>query len=155
MRYLAGLWRIRYVFYYPESKDIVLAGPAEGWVSDPAGRVVGITRGRPVVQLQDLVVALRAFPPSGDKTALIGCSIDPTHEGLAALQKFLRTNRPNPRDPEPFVELLRNSLGGELVSINGVSPKSHFAQVMVEADYRMKLIGIGLGTAAGQAGQLC
>jgi hypothetical protein len=32
------------------------------------------------------------------------------------------------------------------VSVNGVSPKSHFAQVLVEADYRMKLIGIGLET---------
>ena len=41
MRYLAGLLRVRYVFYYPDSKDIVLAGPAEGWVADPAGRIVG------------------------------------------------------------------------------------------------------------------
>ena len=65
MRYLAGLLRVRYVFYYPDSKDIVLAGPAEGWVPDPAGRIVGITSRRPVVQLQDLVVALRAFPLAG------------------------------------------------------------------------------------------
>jgi len=144
MRNLAGLLRVRYVFYYPESKDIVLAGPAEGWASNPAGRVVGITTGRPVVQLQDLVVALRAFPPGGDKTSLIGCSIDPTQEGLASMQNFLRTSRPNPNDPQPFVEALRNSLGYQLVSINGVAPKTHFAQVMVEADYRMKLIGIGL-----------
>ena len=42
MRYLAGLQRVRYVFYYPDSKDIVLAGPAEGWVPDLAGRIVGI-----------------------------------------------------------------------------------------------------------------
>ncbi len=104
MRYLAGLQRVRYVFYYPESKDIVLAGPAEGWAADASGRTVGISTGRPVVQLQDLVVALRAFPPSGDKTAVIGCSIDPTPEGLASMQNFLRGNRPNPGNPEPFVE---------------------------------------------------
>ncbi len=60
------------------------------------------------------------------------------------MQQYLRTNRPNPNQPEPFVEGLRNSLGYQLVSINGVSPKTRFAQVMVEADYRMKLIGIGL-----------
>ena len=65
MRYLAGLQRVRYVFYYPDSKDIVLAGPAEGWVPDLSGRIVGLTSGRPVVQLQDVVVALRAFPPGG------------------------------------------------------------------------------------------
>jgi len=28
--------------------------------------------------------------------------------------------------------------------VQGLSPRTHFAQVMVEADYRMKLIGIGL-----------
>ena len=43
-----------------------------------------------------------------------------------------------------IAEGLRNSLGYQLVTINGVSPKTRFAQVMVEADYRMKLIGIGL-----------
>jgi hypothetical protein len=39
---------------------------------------------------------------------------------------------------------LHDSLGLQEVSVYGVSPKTHFAQVMVEADYRMKLIGIGL-----------
>ena len=144
MRYLAGLQRVHYVFYYPESNDIVLAGPAEGWVPDLSGRVVGLTTRRPVVQLRDTVVALRMFPPGGRATPEIGCSIDPTQEGLAAMQHFLRSNRPNPQAPQPFVEALRNSLGYQLVSINGVSPKTRFAQVMVEADYRMKLIGIGL-----------
>ena len=57
IRYLAGLQRVRYVFFYPESHDIVLAGPAEGWRTDPLGRVLGIQSGRPVVRLEDLVVA--------------------------------------------------------------------------------------------------
>jgi hypothetical protein len=35
-------------------------------------------------------------------------------------------------------------LGLQTVSIRGVSPRTHFAQVLVEADYRMKLIGIGI-----------
>ena len=144
MRYLAGLLRVRYVFFYPDSNDIVIAGPAEGWVPDPAGRVVGITSGRPVVQLQDLAVALRMFPPNGRPTQLIGCSIDPTQEGLAAMQHFLRTTQPDFNNPRVFAEELRNSLGLQVVTINGVPPRTHFAQVLVEADYRMKLIGIGL-----------
>jgi len=144
MRYVAGLQRVQYVFYYPESKDIVLAGPAEGWAADPSGRTVGVTTGRPVVQLQDLVAALRAFPPGGDKTPMISCSIDPTQEGLASMQNFLRSNRPDPSNPQVFAESLRNSLGRQVVTIAGISPKTHFAQVLVEADYRMKLIGIGL-----------
>jgi hypothetical protein len=146
MRYLAGLLRVQYVFYYPETKDIVLAGPAEGWMTDLSGRVVGLTSGRPVVQLQDLVVALRAFPPESHGAHLIGCSIDPTQEGLAAMQKFLRAHGSTavPAQTAQIVEGLQTSLGLQTVSIFGVSPKTHFAQVLVEADYRMKLIGIGL-----------
>jgi hypothetical protein len=150
MRYLAGLQRVRYVFYYPDSKDIVLAGPAEGWMADPAGRVVGLTSGRPVVQLQDLVVALRAFPPEGHPTPLIGCSIDPTQEGLSSMQQFVQgihlTGPPSDNDIRTIAEGVRTSLGLQTITVNGVSPRSHFAQVLVEADYRMKLIGIGLET---------
>ena len=39
---------------------------------------------------------------------------------------------------------LREALGLQTVTIQGISPKTHFAQVLVEADYRMKLIGIDL-----------
>ena len=49
-------------------------------------------------------------------------------------------------DAEFIVTNLQNSLGQQRITVNGVSPKSHFAQVMVEADYRMKLIGTGLKT---------
>lgn len=146
MRYLAGLLRVRYVFYYPESKDIVLAGPAEGWMADPTGRIVGLTSRRPAIQLQDLVVALRSFSPGGHATSLIGCSIDPTPEGLSAMQQFLRQigSRAVPSQTEYIVTGLRTSLGLQQIRINGISPRTNMARILVEADYRMKLIGIGL-----------
>ena len=150
MRYLAGLLRVRYVFFYPDSRDIVIAGPAEGWMDDISGRIVGLTTGRPVVQLQDLVVALRAFPPGKNGVAMIGCSIDPTREGLAGMQAFLKSTGSNfMAGQEQMVaqyvtQNLPAALGMQVVSVIGVSPKTHFAQVLVEADYRMKLIGIGL-----------
>jgi hypothetical protein len=146
MRYLAGLQRVEYVFYYPESKDIVIAGPAEGWIVDPTGRVVGINNGRPTLQLQDLAVALRAFPPNGKETRLISCSIDPTKEGLARFEVAKRRiagQYPN-ISVDRILEETRRSLGRHNVTIQGISPETHFAQVMVEADYRMKLIGIGM-----------
>ena len=37
IKYLAGLQHIRYVFVYPEQKDIVLVGPGEGWKVDAQG----------------------------------------------------------------------------------------------------------------------
>lgn len=146
MKHLAGLQRVKYVFYYPDTKDIVLAGPAEGWVSDSSGRVIGMTTGRPVVQLQDLVVALRSFRPGSAKGPAITCSIDPTKEGLAAMQQFLRQagGYATYQSTQPIVDGLRTSLGYQTISISGVSPKTNMARVLVEADYRMKLIGIGL-----------
>ena len=146
MKNLAGLTRLQYVFYYPESKEIVVAGPAEGFMADAAGRMVGVNSGRAVLELQDLVAALRAFPPAGKETHLISVSIDPTAEGLAAMQKWLVeiSGSVRPGDADAIVDGLKKRLGLQNVTVAGISPRTHFAQVLVEADYRMKLIGIGI-----------
>jgi hypothetical protein len=147
---LAGLTRVRYVFVYP-SKDgkpgeVVLAGPAEPWITDPTGRAVGAESGSPTLLLEDLATAIRAFAPGHPGDRLIGCSIDPTKEGLAAMQDFLRkVGRVNPQgSADQIVSGMKEALGPQTVTVQGVPAGSHFAQVMVEADYRMKLIGIGL-----------
>ena len=44
MQVLAGLERIQYVFVYPESGDLVIAGPAGDWTAGPGGRVLSATR---------------------------------------------------------------------------------------------------------------
>ena len=152
MQHLAGMTRLQYVFCYPESGDVVIAGPAEAWGQAPSGRYQGIETGRPVLELQDLIVALRAFPPGADKKKpLIFCSIDPTQEGLSKMHEFLHElggrigdPRTNPGQDQFIVNGLRERLGMQVITVGGISPKTHFAQVMVEADYRMKLIGIGL-----------
>lgn len=146
MRYLAGLTRIRYVFVYPETSEIVIAGPAEGFAPNVAGRVIGMQTGRAVLELEDLVVALRAFPPGDQRTQALVVSIDPSPEGLARMQQFLASiaGKVTPYDAANIASGLKQNLGLQSVRIEGVSSKTHFAQVMVEADYRMKLIGIGL-----------
>ncbi|MEM6330415.1 MAG: DUF1598 domain-containing protein [Planctomycetota bacterium] len=148
---LAGLTHVDYVFCYPDTGDIVLAGPAEPWADDLAGRTRGVATGRPTLLLEDLITALRAFPPAAaGAEPLIYCSIDPTEEGLAGMQQFLRQPHFNPnRKPTQtevsfFVEQLRSRMGLQKVTVGGIPAGTHFAQVMVEADYRMKLIGIGL-----------
>jgi hypothetical protein len=146
MKHLAGLTRIKYAFYYPETQDIVIAGPAEGWMQDLAGRSVGIESGRPVLELQDLIVALRTFAPNKNSKPVVYCSIDASEEGLARMQQFLSQlgSSIQPNDEQFIVEGLRESLGLQVVTIGGVPANTHFAQILVEADYRMKLIGIGL-----------
>ena len=150
MTNLAGLTQIRYVFVYPASSnspgEIVLAGPAEPWAEDSFGRSTGVESETPIVQLEDLAAAMRVFPPGQPSDQLLGCSIDPTQEGLARMQSFLtRVGTVNPQGTQAeIVRGLRESLGPQIVTVQGVSPHTHFAQVLVEADYRMKLIGIGL-----------
>ena len=147
MQHLAGLTRIEYVFCYPDTGDIVIAGPAEAWGQAPSGRILGLQTGRPTLLLEDLVVALRLFAPGEHHNSpLIYCSIDPTADGLARMQSFLRRfgSRATPNQTQYIVEQLRDRLGKQVITIGGVSANTHFAQVLVEADYRMKLIGIDL-----------
>jgi len=147
MRNLAGLTEIRYVFYYPETNDIVLAGMAEGYMQDLTGRTVGLHTGRATLQLEDLVVALRAFGPRTNGTNHVGVSIDPTKDGLVRLQEVINTigtRSVTQADTKAIVTAMKDALGDQDVTVKGISPRTHFAQVMVEADYRMKLIGIGL-----------
>lgn len=146
MRYLAGMTRLKNVFFFPNTNDIVIAGPAEGYFEDISGRVVGLSSGQSVLELEDLIVALRSFPPFGNPTPVISCSIDPTQEGLQRMQQFLARVVGNlrPTEANQLAVGLRQQLGLQTVTIGGVAPTTHFAQVLVEADYRMKLIGIGL-----------
>jgi hypothetical protein len=150
MQNLAGLTRVQYVFVYPTTAagpgEVVIAGPAEPWVEDVAGRALGAITGSPTVLLEDLAAAIRCFAPGQPQDRVIGCSIDPRQEGLAAMQEFLRRiGRVNPQaGVDAIVGGLKTSLGPQQVSVLGVPPATHYAQVLVEADYRMKLIAIGL-----------
>jgi hypothetical protein len=148
---LAGLTKLQYVFLFPDAQDIVIAGPAEGFTADPTGtRIIGMHTGRATLQLEDLVVMLRAFSPATKGVAVIGCSIDPTQQGLKELQNKIAeirnqlSQRPSAQQTQNIGAALRDALGLQTVSVNGVSTKTRVARILVEADYRMKLIGIGL-----------
>jgi hypothetical protein len=98
-----------------------------------------------------MIVALRTFPPGENRISpLIYCSIDPTPDGLSRMHQFLHemgSRLSSPNQEQFIVEQLRERLGMQVITVGGVPAKSHFAQVLVEADYRMKLIGIGLEQA--------
>ena len=145
MQFLAGLTRVEYVFVYPERRDIVLAGPAEGWRIDEQGHVVGRTSGRPVLQLDDLVVALRAAKEQLTSGELITCSIDPTEEGM---RRFSRLVGSSPSQPTPaVVARLEKAAGPQQITLTGVPAGSHFAHVLVAADFLMKRLGMNLEAA--------
>ena len=137
---LAGLQRIRYVFVYPEQNDIVLAGYGEGWHVDQRGNIVGVNTGRPVIELDDLLVALRTARQASQGG--ISCSIDPTKEGLARLQAALPTLYTLGPDPKAAAAKMEQELGPQIVSFSGVPTFSHFARVLLAADFRMKRLAM-------------
>ena len=145
MFYLAGLQRIEHVFVFPDEQDVVIAGRAEGFVPDAVGRMVGVESSRPTLRLDDLIVALRTVGTAKQ----VGCSIDPVPQQLADLQKFVRQGEPaSVQEVEARFNQMDDILGMQTVRIDGIPPDSHFATMLVEADYRMKRIAIGLEVPA-------
>lgn len=144
MRSLAGIYRVKYLFVYPETGDIVLAGPAGEWRTDREGRVVNLETGTPVLQLDDFVTVLRnAYEEDGR----MGCAIRPGQRNLAAAKAFLDSwsgKAVTPRLREQWLASLREALGKQDVKVWGIDSRTRTARVLVEADYHMKLIGMGL-----------
>jgi hypothetical protein len=59
MLHLAGMQRIEYIFVYPETQELVIAGPAGDWHTNEEGRTVSATTQRAVLHLDDFVETLR------------------------------------------------------------------------------------------------
>ncbi|MBX3422828.1 MAG: DUF1598 domain-containing protein [Pirellulaceae bacterium] len=147
--YLAGLQRIEYVFVYPQATDgsadgdIVLAGPAETWTIRDDASVVGKQSGRPVLRLEDLLVALRSSSDTRDQ--VISVSIDPTPEGQMRLEKLLsRIGSGSGFSPSTAEPALREAFGPQRVTLTGLPQNSRMAQTLVAADFQMKRLAMNL-----------
>lgn len=139
IRFLAGIQRIQYILVYPEENDIVLAGPGEGWKVDENANIVGVTTGRPVLRLEDLMIAFRTTENA--RQGGITCSIDPTPEGRQRFEAFMNSQRTfNPA----VLNGIEKALGPQQISITGVPDTSRFARVLVASDYKMKRIAMKL-----------
>ena len=144
MRSLAGIYEIEHLFVYPDSGDIVIAGPAGDTRKNHEGRLVNVETGTPVLQLDDLVVVLRN---AQENKGRMGCAIKPRTENLAAVKHFVdswqgRSLKPYQRDE--WMAELRATLGEQDIEVWGIDPRSQVARILIEADYHMKLIGVGL-----------
>jgi uncharacterized protein DUF1598 len=145
MGLLAGLRRIEYVFVYPETGDLVIAGPAGPWRLDEENRFLSTETGEPIVRLDDLVVVLRQM--TSGRESSFGCLIVPTQEGLARVKAFAEESAKEPLKRgtrNAWLEQLREKLGKQKLEVYGIDPRTRVASVMLEADYRMKLVGMGL-----------
>ena len=140
IKYLAGLERIDYIIVLEDTKEIVIAGPAGGFAANSNGVMISVISGRPVLRLDDLLQALQSN--SGE----IVCSFDPRTENLAQVQTYLRSvgDAASVADAKARYKKMVQILGNQDVRISGVDPTSHFAKTIVEADYEMKRIAVGL-----------
>ncbi len=142
---LAGLQRVSYVFAYPETGDLVLAGPAGDWTGSPQGGLVSLETGRPVVRLDDLLTLWRR--QRSERSTAFGCSIVPRQEALAQTQEFLNASAAKPLEPSgrrKWLAELRDTLGIQDVEYYNIDEGSRIASLLLAADYHMKLIGMGL-----------
>ncbi|MFI4874559.1 MAG: DUF1598 domain-containing protein [Blastopirellula sp. JB062] len=141
---LAGIYKLKYVMVYPETGDVVIAGPAGKWAPNAEGRIVNVDTQRPTLRLDDFVVVMRNAQRENGR---YGCSITPYQERLAATQEFLKKSGEkslSPRQRDQWLEDLRQTLGKQEIEVYGIDADTHVARVLVEADYHMKRIGMGL-----------
>jgi len=148
LRYLGGLTQVRYVFVYPDEKDLVVAGPAEPFVVQDGGLyATGKRTGRPVMQLDDLVVAMRTADESRGRA--FGCRIDPNPKSLEiskeVMAKYARKSR------RERMDAMAKALGPQKVSVFGTAADTRLAFVCVAADYKLKRFALALEPAASQA----
>lgn len=144
LRYLAGITQLQYVFVMPETGDLIIAGPAEGFAPMTDGRVVGIETGRPVLTLDDLLVMFRLRSTK----VKLGCSFDTDPGRLAQATAWNKANRsPTSTDiaRRRFYQMAE-VLGNWNVRVFGLPASSHAAVSTVEADFDMKSIALGLKT---------
>ncbi len=142
---LAGLQRVSYVLVYPETGDLVLAGPAGDWQAAPSGAIVSVETGRPVMRLDDLLALWRR--QRSENSSAFGCSIVPRREALARTQEFLNASAAKPLQPggrRDWLNGLRDNLGVQDVEYSRIDPDTRIAGLLLAADYHMKLVGMGL-----------
>lgn len=140
VEFLAGLVKIELVLVDRQQRDVLLVGPAEGWRPTRDGRLLGIRSKRPVLRLEDLAQALRCVLFG---TGEASCSIEPTAAGLAAVRRVTYPTEFDAGVVAAFHRELADRLGMQNVITAGIDQGSHFARVMVEADYRMKRMALG------------
>ena len=137
LRFLGGMTKLRYVFAYPD--DLVIAGPAEPFDSKIAYRPLGKISGRPVLHLDDIVTALRAFGP-GKKPDRLGCDIEITKEIQERVATKVKSVGPTAQiiGARKACDQVAEAGGPQPVKYFGMDPETRFAFVCVEADYRLK-----------------
>ncbi len=144
MRYLDGLVQLTHLFVDPDGHDLIVAGPAESWDAGNPYRPRGVRTGRPVLQLDDLIVALRHIGP-GSSNRVFGCTLLPEDGAAERIAAYQRSVRPiHPSERAQAARAMQRAIGNFDASYYGVPTDTRYAMVSVEADYLMKRLCLGV-----------
>jgi hypothetical protein len=131
MLQLAGITHIQFVAIDKANRDILISGPA----------AKGNENGFLLEDLRTLAGLMN------DHTAPLGCSLDPSNQGILEAQKFLAdpavVGRLG-RTPQIVADQLKAKVGPHSVNIFGIDAGSNTALALVDADEHMKRVGLGL-----------
>lgn len=118
-----GLQRIEGYIIDEENQDILIfAKQVKNW---------------PVTSIFDFIESLRN---ATDSTYSPYCSLEPSTEGINALNNYLNTTSADQFD----ANRASNLYGKQKCIVGGVAPKSSIASIMIEADYLMKKVSQGI-----------
>lgn len=143
VRFLGGLTQISFIFIYGSEQDLVVAGPAEPFKTVPGddGYAVGTRTGRPVMRLEDFVVAMRVV--NAARGNAFGCRLDPDPAAPQRISDVMATMARASRAAR--VKAVQDATGPQKVSFFGAVPgDTRFALTTVAADYELKRYGLGL-----------
>ncbi len=138
MRNMAGLSRIEYVFLDDETSDVIIAGHVggvefrDGWHRDLTSGAVPLA----LDSWQGAAYAVFHQQP-------IGCTIDPTNEGIGQALEVSRQTLQRPLPPKTAADTLATALGLQRVETIGMPGDHPLAWMLVEADRHMKQLALG------------
>jgi hypothetical protein len=143
-RYMAGLTGVQFLYVDEENGDLIFEGPAEDkWQVREDGIVVGEKSGEPLLHLDDFAVAWRNAVGSSPPPSV---SLEHRQDSIQRIQEFIRAT-PQPKTAAARADYLRRmqeAWGPQDAVTGGVPTNTRFNKVMVDADWEMKRISLGL-----------
>ncbi len=130
---LSGITYLEGYVVDKENQDIILIGKSD--------------RGTEIY-LDDLIANIRSIwnvhiPPY--------CSLDPQSSDISGIRRIAADNKsPESLDEwRDLVEQIKNQWGPQSVDVRGVPRNSRLAHIMIDADYHMKKVSLGLADFVG------
>jgi len=132
---LCGITKFESFLVDEASQDVILIGKPVG--------------GGSPLHLDELVVAMRSIWRGA--TEAVSCSLDPRREDILAIQ---RTNEQygkveTPEQGKRMIQQVKASWGPQMVRVGGVPKDSRHAHIMIDADYHMKKVSLGVLKISG------